>query len=48
MIEAKDNNKESFIGEAAGLLYHYLVLLEPKSFELDEVMDVLIDRPKKK
>jgi len=46
IIEAKDNNKELFLGEAADLLYHYLVLLEAKGYELDEVMDVLIDRHK--
>lgn len=44
VIEAKDDNKELFLGEAADLLYHYLVLLEAKSYELDEVMQVLIDR----
>lgn len=47
VIEAKDDNKELFMGEAADLLYHYLVLLEAKGYELDEVMDVLIDRHKK-
>ncbi|MEX2591223.1 MAG: bifunctional phosphoribosyl-AMP cyclohydrolase/phosphoribosyl-ATP diphosphatase HisIE [Anditalea sp.] len=46
VIEAKDNNKDLFLGEAADLLYHYLVLLEAKGYELDEVMDVLIDRHK--
>jgi len=48
VIEAKDDNKELFMGEAADLLYHYLVLLEAKDYELDEVMDVLIERHKKK
>ena len=48
VIEAKDDNKELFMGEAADLLYHYLVLLEAKGYELDEVMDVLIDRHQKK
>ncbi len=47
VIEAKDDNKELFMGEAADLLYHYLVLLEAKGYELDEVMDVLIDRHQK-
>ena len=46
VIEAKDDNKELFMGEAADLLYHYLVLLEAKDYELDEVMQVLIDRHK--
>lgn len=47
VIEAKDDNKELFMGEAADLLYHYLVLLEAKGYELDEVIDVLIARHKK-
>lgn len=46
VIEAKDDNKELFMGEAADLLYHYLVLLEAKGYELDEVMEVLMDRHK--
>lgn len=48
VIEAKDDNKELFMGEAADLLYHYLVLLEAKGYELDEVMEVLIARHNKK
>lgn len=47
VIEAKDDNKELFLGEAADLLFHYLVLLEAKGYELDEVMEVLIHRHKK-
>ena len=47
VIEAKDDNKELFLGEAADLLFHYLVLLEAKGYELDEVMEVLIKRHKK-
>ena len=35
VIEAKDNNKDLFMGEAADLLFHYLVLLEAKGYELD-------------
>ena len=48
VIEAKDDNKELFLGEAADLLFHYLVLLEAKGYELDEVMKVLIERHSKK
>ncbi len=48
VIEAKDDNKDLFLGEAADLMFHYLVLLEAKGYELDEVMEVLIDRHKKK
>ncbi|MFT4860572.1 MAG: phosphoribosyl-ATP pyrophosphohydrolase/phosphoribosyl-AMP cyclohydrolase, partial [Algoriphagus sp.] len=40
VIEAKDDNKHLFLGEAADLMFHYLILLEAKGYELDEVMDV--------
>ncbi|MER0441729.1 bifunctional phosphoribosyl-AMP cyclohydrolase/phosphoribosyl-ATP diphosphatase HisIE [Emticicia sp. W12TSBA100-4] len=46
VIEAKDDNKELFLGEAADLFYHYLVLLEHKDYSFDEVLDVLIKRHK--
>ncbi len=46
VIEAKDNNKDLFLGEAADLLFHYLILLEAKGYELDEVMAVLQERHK--
>ena len=44
VIESKDDNKEKFLGEAADLLYHYLVLLRAKNYTLDEVVDVLAAR----
>jgi len=44
VIEAKDDNKDLFLGEAADLLFHYLVLLEAKAYTLDEVLEVLIKR----
>ncbi len=44
VIEAKDDNKDLFLGEAADLLYHYLVLLEAKDIELDEVVAELEKR----
>ncbi len=47
VIEAKDDNKDLFLGEAADLMFHYLILLEAKGYELDEVMEVLIQRHKK-
>jgi phosphoribosyl-ATP pyrophosphohydrolase/phosphoribosyl-AMP cyclohydrolase len=47
VIEAKDNNKDLFMGEAADLLFHYLVLIEAKGYELDEVIEVLEHRHKK-
>lgn len=46
VIEAKDDNKELFLGEAADLLFHYLILLEQKNVDLDEVIDTLIKRHK--
>lgn len=44
VIEAKDDNKSLFIGEAADLLYHYLVLLEAKEISFDEIIQLLITR----
>ncbi|MEM9835646.1 MAG: bifunctional phosphoribosyl-AMP cyclohydrolase/phosphoribosyl-ATP diphosphatase HisIE [Bacteroidota bacterium] len=44
VIEAKDDNKDLFLGEAADLMYHYLVLLAAKGYTLDEVLDVLRER----
>jgi phosphoribosyl-ATP pyrophosphohydrolase/phosphoribosyl-AMP cyclohydrolase len=48
IIEAKDNNKELFLNEAADLMYHYLVLLKAKGYSLKEVVRVLKDRHKGK
>ncbi|TAF56865.1 MAG: bifunctional phosphoribosyl-AMP cyclohydrolase/phosphoribosyl-ATP diphosphatase HisIE [Sphingobacteriia bacterium] len=44
VIEAKDNNKELFLGESADLLFHYLMLLQAKGVGLDEVIAVLKKR----
>jgi phosphoribosyl-ATP pyrophosphohydrolase/phosphoribosyl-AMP cyclohydrolase len=44
IIEAKDNNKDKFLGEAADLMYHYLVLLTAKGYALSDVLDVLKKR----
>jgi phosphoribosyl-ATP pyrophosphohydrolase/phosphoribosyl-AMP cyclohydrolase len=44
IIESKDNNKDLFLGEAADLMYHYLVLLAEKDVKLQEVIDVLKSR----
>ncbi len=46
VIEAKDDNRDLFLGEAADLLYHYLVLLTAKDFELEDVLTVLKERHK--
>lgn len=48
VIEAKDNNDELFLGESADLLYHYLILLRAKNFELNDVIAVLEKRNKSK
>lgn len=47
VIEAKDNAPELFLGEAADLLFHYLVLLEAKNVDLDEVIALLQKRHQK-
>ena len=44
VIEAKDNNDELFKGEAADLLFHYLILLQAKGFSLQDVIEVLKQR----
>ena len=46
VIEAKDENKDLFLNEAADLLYHYLVLLQAKNTSLDDVKAVLKKRHK--
>jgi len=47
VIEAKDDNKDLFLNEAADLLYHYMVLLQAKGFSIDDVKKVLAGRHKK-
>lgn len=47
IIEAKDNNRELFLGEAADLMYHYLVLLAAKDFSFQDVLEVLKKRHRK-
>jgi phosphoribosyl-ATP pyrophosphohydrolase/phosphoribosyl-AMP cyclohydrolase len=44
IIEAKDNNKELFLNEAADLMYHYFVLLAAKGYSLNEVENILRKR----
>jgi len=46
VIEAKDDNEELFLNEAADLIYHTLVLLEAKGYSLAEVVEVLEGRHK--
>lgn len=46
VIEAKDDNKDLFMGEAADLMFHYLVLLSAKGYKLEEVVELLTQRHK--
>jgi phosphoribosyl-ATP pyrophosphohydrolase/phosphoribosyl-AMP cyclohydrolase len=46
VIEAKDNNDELFLNEAADLLYHLLVLLTAKEKDIKDVVAVLEQRHK--
>lgn len=41
VIESKDENNELFLGEAADLMYHFLVLLAAKNKTLSDVERVL-------
>lgn len=47
VIESKDDDKEKFLGEAADLMFHYLVLLQAKGYKLADVIKVLTARYKK-
>ena len=47
LIESKDNNKEQFVEESADLLFHFLILLNKKNIELDEIVNELRLRNKK-
>ena len=44
VIEAKDDDRDLFLGEAADLMYHYLVLLAAKGYSLEDVRAVLRQR----
>lgn len=46
VIEAKDANDNLFLNESADLLFHYLILLQAKGFQLNDVVDVLKGREK--
>jgi phosphoribosyl-ATP pyrophosphohydrolase/phosphoribosyl-AMP cyclohydrolase len=46
VIEAKDNNNDLFLSESADLLFHYLILLQAKGFQLQDVVEVLKGREK--
>ena len=44
VIEAKDDNGELFLNEAADLMFHYLILLNAKGYKLDNVVNILKQR----
>jgi phosphoribosyl-ATP pyrophosphohydrolase/phosphoribosyl-AMP cyclohydrolase len=46
VIEAKDDNNELFLSESADLLFHYLILLQAKGFQMNDVIEVLKTRQK--
>ena len=50
IIEAKDNNEDLFKGEAADLLYHFLILMKIKGFKLEDIEQTLknrVDKPRR-
>lgn len=47
IIEAKDNDDDKFLNESADLLFHYLLLLNSKGFNLDHVKNILKQRHQK-
>jgi phosphoribosyl-ATP pyrophosphohydrolase/phosphoribosyl-AMP cyclohydrolase len=47
VIEAMRDETEKFKGEAADLLFHYLLLLNAKNIRLEDIEDVLIQRHQK-
>ena len=48
VIEAKDNNSSLFKNEAADLMYHYLILLKAKGYQMKDVETILRERHLKK
>lgn len=44
VIEAKDNNDDLFLNEAADLLFHYLILLKVRNFSMNDVVKILEKR----
>jgi phosphoribosyl-AMP cyclohydrolase / phosphoribosyl-ATP pyrophosphohydrolase len=46
ILEAKDDDKDRFLNEAADLLFHYLVLLQSKNYSLLDVSKILKSRHK--
>ena len=48
VIESKDVNQALFLGEAADLLFHYLILLQARNCSLSDVIEVLQKRHQSK
>ena len=48
IIEAKDDNADLFLNESADLLFHYLILLQAKGFQLKDVVSILDERHQRK
>ncbi len=46
VIEAKDDDRDKFLSEAADLLFHYLLLLRAKDASITDVLEVLRSRRK--
>ncbi len=47
IIEAKDDNDDLFLNEGADLLFHYLILLQAKSYSLKDIVKILAERHSK-
>jgi phosphoribosyl-ATP pyrophosphohydrolase/phosphoribosyl-AMP cyclohydrolase len=47
VIEAKDNDRDLFLNEAADLLFHFIILLRAKDCSLQDVMHILEARHQK-
>jgi phosphoribosyl-ATP pyrophosphohydrolase/phosphoribosyl-AMP cyclohydrolase len=46
VIEAKDSDDNLFLNECADLLFHYLILLQAKGLQLNDVVNILKSRQK--
>ena len=44
VIEAMDNNDDLFLYESADLLFHYLILLQAKGYQLSDIVKTLEER----
>lgn len=46
VIESKDEDEEKFLNEGADLLFHYLILLQAKGYQLSDIVNILAQRHK--